>query len=156
MGSITEADESSCNLSSNSGGPSPMSTVQSNVSEMFVGSGNGAGVGNANSSVFSTSSSSITTNVPSSYSVQQFNSVGATISGSGCINDSHPIPGCGSGSGGGGGNGVVGSSSIHSNGNLPHVNVPHSQSAHQLGQPLPMTPLAQQLQQHFAGEYRYL
>ncbi|XP_039965791.1 phosphatase and actin regulator 4 isoform X7 [Bactrocera tryoni] len=91
-------------------------------------------------------------NVPTSISVQQFNAMNGgnnnngSNNGGGGVNNSSGSNGQNGGGGGGGGDAS------------PMSNVPHSQSApHQLGQPPPLTPLAQhhqalaqQLQQRFA------
>ncbi|XP_017467487.1 PREDICTED: mediator of RNA polymerase II transcription subunit 12-like, partial [Rhagoletis zephyria] len=100
-------------------------------------------------------------NVPTSISVQQFNAMNiggsATNSGAGNVGGGVVVSSgtnCGNnGQGGGGVGGGIGGGDAS-----PMSNVPHSQSApHQLGQPPPLTPLAQhhqalaqQLQQRFA------
>ncbi|XP_037906863.1 phosphatase and actin regulator 3-like isoform X4 [Hermetia illucens] len=140
IGAITEAGEEYYNTST-ANGTSPALAVHNNSNNTQ---------NHITTSSLSTSSATTTTNnVPSSHSVQQISStMGGMIVGSG--------PGGQSG-------GVM----IGGNQNLTNsLSVPHSQSAHQLGQPnsignpggAPLTPLAQhhqalaqQLQQHFAS-----
>ncbi|XP_011181487.1 phosphatase and actin regulator 4B isoform X7 [Zeugodacus cucurbitae] len=147
-GSILSAANNNNNNNNSNG-----STLQNSINTTTAGSAGGALI--SQQQLQQQQQQHQMVNVPTSISVQQFNAMNGgnnnnngSNNGVGGVNNSSG-PGCGgNGQNGGGGGGDA----------SPMSNVPHSQSApHQLGQPPPLTPLAQhhqalaqQLQQRFA------